>query len=274
MKIILNGLYKGGIGKTYQNVLLARNLSERGYKVLLLDFDSQMNATTFLTNKTKGEDIFKEKNIFKALRDEDLISNIVNLEENLDFVPGSKGVNQFEVIMNKKNQSNRHLYIKSLLYPIYKKNIYDFCIMDMSPTSSPLNNSVMSAASHHIVMTQSEFFSMNMVPDYIHDIKKLQETYNIKSKILGISIGMLDARSTLEKRVIATLKSNYKDLVFNTVTKRKATLKRYSAEGYPKKKYAIDRKALQEYVDLTSEILNRLNLNENKVISEREERRA
>lgn len=273
MKILLNGLYKGGIGKTYQTVLLARKLSERGYKVLMLDFDPQMNATTFLTSKSKGEEAFKEQNIFKAIRDKNLIGNILELEENLHYVAGSKGVSQFEVVMNKRFEKDRHLYIKSLIYQVYQESDYDFVVMDMSPTSSSLNTSVMSAASHHIVMTQSEFFSMNMVPEYIHDIKKLQENYGVKSTILGISVGMVDARSALEKKVITTLKNNFEGLVFESITKRKAQLKRYSAEGYPEKLFAADRKALVEYDELTGEILERLNMPQQKTEAKDEEMR-
>lgn len=274
MKIILNGLYKGGIGKTYQNVMLARKLSERGYKVLMLDFDPQMNATTFLTNKTKGEEAFKEQNIFKAIRDKNLMGNILELNDKLHYVAGSKGVNQFDVVMNKRFEKDRHLYIKGLIFQAYQNADYDFVVMDMSPTSSSLNTSVMSAASHHIIMTQSEYFSMNMVPEYLHDIRKLQETYGIKSAILGISIGMVDGRSSHERKVITTLQNNFEGLVFDTVTKRKAQLKKYSAEGYPEKLYAVDRKAMAEYDELTGEILERLNLSQQKNTEEIETRRA
>ncbi|GAB6444843.1 AAA family ATPase [Bacillus cereus] len=270
MKIILSALYKGGIGKTYQNTLLARTLSERGFKVLFLDFDSQMNGTTFLTNKQISDPIFKEQNIFKAMRDENLKENIVELNEKLHYVPGSKGVNQFETLMNKKNMKDRHLFIKGLLFDIYKSQAYDFVIMDMSPSTSPLNTSVMSAASHHIIMTQSEFFSMQMVPQYIHDIQKLQKDYGVKTKILGISVGMLDSRSTLEKKVISTIRNTYSDLVFETVIKRKAALKRYAAEGYPEKRNKPERNALQDYNNLTDEILERMGYtNKNAEVKER-----
>lgn len=270
MKIILSALYKGGIGKTYQNVLLSRTLSERGFKVLFLDFDSQMNGTTFLTNKQISDSTFKDKNIFKAMRDENLKENIVELNDKLHYVPGSKGVNQFEAIMNKKNMKDRHMFIKGLLFDIYKTQSYDFVVMDMSPSTSPLNTSVMSAASHHIIMTQSEYFSMQMVPQYIHDIQKLQKEYGVKSKILGISVGMLDARSALEKKVIATIRNTYSDLVFNTVIKRKAALKRYAAEGYPSKMNKPERDALQDYNNITDEILGRLGYS--KQVSELKER--
>ncbi|MFP3728077.1 ParA family protein [Priestia filamentosa] len=271
MKIILSALYKGGIGKTYQNVLLSRTLSERGFRVLFLDFDSQMNGTTFLTNKQISDPVFKEKNIFRAIRDENLGDNIVELNENLHYVPGSKGVNQFETIMNKKNMKDRHMFIKGLLFEIYKTQSYDFVVMDMSPSTSPLNTSVMSAASHHIIMTQSEYFSMQMVPQYIHDIQKLQKEYGVKSKILGISVGMLDARSSVEKKVIATIKNTYADLVFDTIIKRKAALKRYAAEGYPTKMNKPERYALQDYNNLTDEVLIRLGYTQ-KVTQQEKER--
>lgn len=262
MKILLCGLYKGGIGKTYHNVILSRQLAERGYKVLFMDFDSQMNGTTFLSRKNKSDSVFNSKNIYQAMVNEDLKSNIVTLNQNIDYVPGSKWINQFGQLMNKKDEKDRHLFIRKLLAPFVRRNEYDFCVLDMSPTNSSLNISVMSAATDHIVVTQSEFFAMKMVPDYVQHIKMLRETYKVPTNILGISISLLDARSNLEKKVVSTIKENYPGLVFNTVIRRKAALKNFAALGYPEKKLKRDKEALAEYEAMVDEILNRLKMPE------------
>ena len=47
MKVITIMNYKGGVGKTATAVNLSYNLSERGYKTLLIDCDPQGNASYF-----------------------------------------------------------------------------------------------------------------------------------------------------------------------------------------------------------------------------------
>jgi chromosome partitioning protein len=260
MKIVLCGNFKGGCGKSFHNVILSKQLAERGYKILFLDFDSQMNGTTFLSGRSKSDDEFNSKNIYHAIVNENLMNNIVILNQNIDYVPSSRWIHQFSQLMNQKNERDRHLFFRKLLAPLVKERKYDFCFLDMSPTNSSLNISVMSTATHHIVITQSEYFSMQMVPDYVQHIKMLKKNYNVSTDVLGISVSLLDARSTLEKKVVSTIKDKYPSLVFNTVIRRKAALKGYAASGYPEKKLKKDKVALAEYERMADEILDRLQM--------------
>lgn len=260
MKTLLCGQFKGGIGKTYHNVILTQQLSERGYKVLFIDFDNQLNGTTFLTRKAKTCDDFKKKNIYNAFVNEDIKSNIQSHSQNIDFVAGSQWINQFETLMNQKNEKDRHLFVRKLLAQVVNEKSYDFAVFDISPSNSSLNLSVMAATTHHIVVSQSEYFAMQMVPEYIQHIKLLKHKYNVPTNILGVSVSLLDTRSSLEKKVVLTIMKNFEELVFNTVIRRKAALKNYSAEGYPDKKLKKDHVALAEYSSITDEILDRLNM--------------
>ena len=47
MKVVTIMNYKGGVGKTATAVNLSYNLSEKGYKTLLIDCDPQGNASYF-----------------------------------------------------------------------------------------------------------------------------------------------------------------------------------------------------------------------------------
>lgn len=264
MIILLNSLYKGGVGKTTNNVLLTNLLAMRGYRVLFIDFDPQMSATRFLTGRSIDDPIFEEKNIFEAIKNEDLMSNIQSLNKNIDYVAGCENINLYETILDGKGyKQNQHLYLKWLLQPLFEDDSYDFVVMDMSPSKSLLNVSVMSAASHHIVNVQSEVLAMEMVESYLNDIHLLQED-GINSKILGVAICMKE-RNKLNKRVSEEIQRHFQKYVFKTITKRKSRIQEFVIHGFPvknrRKMFNVkDNEALGLHNQLTEEILYRLNM--------------
>lgn len=269
MIILLNANYKGGIGKSSLSVLETFLLAERGYRVLFLDFDPQMSGTRFLSQRSIYDAEFEDKNIFEAIKYDNLDENIIHLKENIDYVPGSEFINLYEMIMNKKKITDKkHLYFRSLLKPLNENNNYDFCILDISPSKSTLNIAAMATATHHIITTQSEVFSMEIIEKYKEDIEELQQEHGIISEVLGISIGMKD-RTNLSRQVIRAIENFYGDLVFKTKIKRKSKINEYVATGYPKKNRrglfnVKDSEALQLHNKLINEILGRLNLESRK----------
>lgn len=171
--------------------------------------------------------------------------------------------------MQKKGVRDKHLYFKALLNPIYEEGAYDFCILDMSPSKSVLNTAVMSTATYHVIITQSEVLSMEMIDKYMGDIQELQYEHNIESEILGISICMKD-KTKLNEEVISTIEKHFGSLVFNTKIKRISRINDFVAFGYPDKNqkgllYSKDRMALRLHNQFLDELLNKLELPLRKV---------
>lgn len=266
MVVLLNSLYKGGIGKTSNSVILTHILADKGYKILFIDCDPQGNGTRFLTTKSTTDVEFQKKNIFEAVKRDELKDNILKLKENIDYVPGNENINLFERMMDRKKipSDKRYLYFNMLLQPLSQEEMYDFIILDVSPTKSLLNSSIMAGVTHHIVTSQSEVFSVEMIQSYLNDIKEFRAIQQIPSKVLGISLGMRD-RTKLSKQVHDLVIHHYGDLVFNTVTKRKSKITEYAAAGFPSRNkrglYNVkDSEALSLHWRLANEILMRLNL--------------
>lgn len=80
---------KGGVGKTASAVYLAQTIS-RDKKVLLIDADKQANASKFFLEYQD----YKKRNLLEFLKTRKR-SNIIQITETLDLLPGTLQLAQF-----------------------------------------------------------------------------------------------------------------------------------------------------------------------------------
>ena len=149
-KIIAISNQKGGVGKTTTAINLSSGLSYMQKKVLLIDLDSQGNASTGLSAiKEKGQPtvysvLFEGYNIQDA---------IVHLKAPaIDVLPANLTLSGADLLMDKIEQ--KELLLKNAIAPI--KNDYDFIIIDCPPSLGLLNTNALSAADSVLIPVQCE----------------------------------------------------------------------------------------------------------------------
>lgn len=250
---IMVGVQKGGTGKTVTTVVLAEILAAAGYKTLILDLDSQGNATQMATQKSIYS--FSENTILEAIREKDPEKYVVHAKEGIDIIPADDMLVTFSRYIYKDRVMNPVRELENTIKLIEHK--YDFILMDCPPALSDITLNALVYCDYIIVPIQMDAFGKDALDRFIDFVNGAKTENHTHADILGILVALKDSRSNIEKAVCGNIRSKYKDLVFNTEIKRRAKLKEYTLTGARmKKKEEID--ALEDYINLAEEVLSRI----------------
>ena len=167
--------FKGGTGKTtltYQVSFLAALL---GFKVLVIDADSQGHLTysygiNLQDNKTTLYDIIVNRI--------DIKSAIINLREGIDIIPSDIAVTRLELPLNQT--PNRERVIDKLLNEV--RSDYDFIFIDTNPTISSLNQSISYAADIIEIVCDTYPYSLKGLEMLIEELDAFEKIMEKKNR--------------------------------------------------------------------------------------------
>lgn len=143
-KIITFSSGKGGTGKTFVSVNVAHNLAFEGYKVLFIDFDSNLSNADIMLN------ISPSKTIIEYFVGKSLVSNVISKGDgNIDYIFGDSGRNEFPKISVDM--------IGRFINDLYRiSGNYEFIIID---TGAGINNEIiflLSKSNRNVFVTTPE----------------------------------------------------------------------------------------------------------------------
>lgn len=166
MKIISLMNNKGGCGKTTIVSNLSISLVNNNKKTLLIDLDG-LCCINYIFNKSKIQT--QDINIFNFLSKKLNLSDcLIKLEKNLDYLPASEKLQQFDVEQHLNNLKSNFVEFFNWL-----KNYsdYDYVVIDSAPQMSNLNKLIIELSDLIIVpfeIEQTNLFSLISTIQFIN----------------------------------------------------------------------------------------------------------
>ncbi len=250
-RIIAVANQKGGVGKTTTSVNLAAALADMSHRTLLVDLDSQGNATVGCGVDGRA----LEQTAFDVMTGELGVGDVVIRLEDLgfDLLPSNSDLTAAEVQL--LNVDEREFRLKAALEVIAPR--YGWIIIDCPPSLNMLTLNALTAANSVLIPIQCEYYALEGLAALLQTIEQVRASVNPGLEIEGLLRTMFDVRNNLSAAVSDELINNFGDLVYRTLVPRNVRVAEAPSYGLPILRYDPASRGALAYLGLAGEVLRR-----------------
>ncbi len=259
-KVICVVNQKGGVGKTTTAVNLSASLAAANRRTLLIDLDSQGNATGGLG---VDKESINSKNICSvilgevALEDTSIDIHPDLLNGYLHLCPANHELTGAEVHLIETE--NREYRLKKVIDEIREE--YDYIFIDAPPSLSLLTINALAAADRVLIPVQCEYYALEGIGQLQTTVSLVKQRLNPSLEVEGYLLTMFDSRNNICHSVAEEVRNHFGEKTFDTVISRNVKLAEAPSYGKPLLLYEIKSSGAQNYMKLANEIISRAEVN-------------
>lgn len=201
---------KGGSGKTTSTINLADGLARNGKKVLVVDADSQAQATIscgvlpFRLTASLYE-LLHMAGTDQGRLGESISAIMIKGDRLFDLIPARPDLSAWEIEAAKWPDCKSVL--RDLLLELEAD--YDYILLDLPPSLGLITVNGLVAAEELIIPIEPTFLSMDGLAQMTSILYKINAELNPDLKLLGILPIKCDLRTNLARSVIEEIRQNF-----------------------------------------------------------------
>ena len=256
-RIITLANQKGGVGKTTTAINLATALAAIGERVLILDLDSQGNASTGLGINRND----REVSTYDVLVGDATVAEaaIMTGVPRVALIPSTIDLSGVELAIAQ--QPDRAFKLRNAFKGLHELLIdgqpLTYVLIDCPPSLNLLTVNALVAADAVLVPMQCEFFALEGLSQLLQTIEQIRTTLNPRLAIQGVVMTMFDRRNSLSEQVLNDVRQTMGSLVYDTVIPRNVRLSEAPSYGKPALLYDLKCAGSQAYLRLATEVIRR-----------------
>lgn len=255
--------YKGGVGKSTVTLNLGAELANKGYKVLLVDFDGQGNLTRFTGIEQRYDCSI---NLITALKHvmnhEEVTENpIYKKRDNLYIVPCD--ISKEGWMNSALSVLARETILKRYLDTL--RSSFEYILIDNAPSINlDLQNSLV-ASDYYLLVTEAESASTEGANVIKRIISEITSVFKLELKSAGVVVNKVEERANLHKGILGMIEGHWNENIYvipkSIVVGESQLLQKTISEHEPKSKMA---KAYLKFANDFEEVTNQDVLQEEK----------
>lgn len=246
---------KGGVGKTTSSINIAAGLAQSGKKTLVIDVDSQGNATSGL-GVSKSE---LDASIFDVFAEERSLGDILvdGPHENLKIAPANNELLSAESQLATLEDGRKRLKkaVRGFLENANGPWLPEYIIIDCPPSLGQLTINAIIASTSLLIPVQCEYYALEGLTEIFTSATFIRQQYNPALQMEGILLTMADRRLNLSQQVEQDIRAVYPQWVFRNVIYRSVRLSEAPSHGLPIMMYDPQSKGAKAYLGVAEEII-------------------